>query len=230
MQNPCNIDTTSDPGKTRVEAKLDTLLCLVHTLTQRLVSLESNCSEESIDRKIEDAVEKKVSEYLDEKQEKEKRKSNIVITNLPESKKESPGERKQDDLDRVKEIVQKVLPEVDGSMIENPVRLGQFKIGSNVRPRLVRVSVKTEEMKNKILRKAYKLNQGVTNKNEKIFINQDLTPKQREVEKALRDELRERRDNGEEDLVIRNGRIVQRTVRQMNESDKADQDAQASSE
>ena len=171
---------------------------------------------------------KKVTEYLDEKHEKEKRKTNIVITNLPESKKETPEERKQDDLDKVRKIVEKIMPvtETQGIEFENPVRLGQFRIGSNVKPRLLKVSVSSEETKNAILRKAYKLNQGTTNADERVYINHDLTPKQREAEKELRKELRTRREGGEEDLMIRNGRIVKKVARQL--SDKTDQDADAS--
>ena len=75
------------------------------------------------------------------------------------------------------------------------------------------------------MKKAYKLNTGVTNKNEKVYINHDLTPKEREAEKLLRDELRERRENGEEDLVIRNGRIVRRPARQ--QTDRSDREAAA---
>ena len=48
----------------------------------------------------------------------------------------------------------------------------------------------------------------MTNHSKKIWINHDLTAKEREAEKALRDELRSRRDAGEANLVIRRGRIV----------------------
>ena len=199
-----------------MEAKLDLILGLVHTLTERLNAMELNCSVESIDKKIEEAVERKVTEYLEEKDEKESRKLNIVITNVPESKMETPTERKKDDLENIRKLVEKIVPETEevGKVLENPVRLGQYKVGTNVKPRLLRITVKCEETKANILKRAYKLNKDVTDKTKKIYINQDLTSKERETEKKLRDELRVRRGNGEDDLVIRNGKIVKRMVRQ----------------
>jgi len=43
-----------------------------------------------------------------------------------------------------------------------------------------------------------------------VFIHQDLTPKQREARKQLVAELKQRKANGEKDLIIFNGKIVQR--------------------
>jgi len=42
------------------------------------------------------------------------------------------------------------------------------------------------------------------------FVHQDLTPKQREARKVLIQELMVRKNNGERDLIIVNGRIVTR--------------------
>ena len=51
----------------------------------------------------------------------------------------------------------------------------------------------------------------ITNKNFediKIYVTTDKTIKQRELEKALREEIKTRKNNGEKDLVIRNEKIV----------------------
>ena len=118
-------------------------------------------------------------------------------------------------------MIEKIVPEAKEveKVLENPTRLGQYKIGTNVKPRLLRVTVRSDETKTNIMKRAYKLNTGVTNKSEKVYINHDLTPKERETEKELRDELRARRGNGEEDLVIRNGKIVTRPARQSTDKD-----------
>jgi len=42
-----------------------------------------------------------------------------------------------------------------------------------------------------------------------LFVHQDLTPKQREARKPLVAELKLRKANGEKDLTIFNGKIVQ---------------------
>lgn len=42
----------------------------------------------------------------------------------------------------------------------------------------------------------------------KLYINRDLTADERLKEKNLRDQLREKRREGQNDYIIRNGRIV----------------------
>jgi hypothetical protein len=51
-----------------------------------------------------------------------------------------------------------------------------------------------------------------------IYLNHDLTPKEQEKDKALRDELKKRRADGETNLMIRNGSIVTRTERTGNDA------------
>ena len=46
------------------------------------------------------------------------------------------------------------------------------------------------------------------NKSTKIFVSTDKTPKERETENQLRAELQRRKDEGEENLIIRNGKIL----------------------
>ena len=45
----------------------------------------------------------------------------------------------------------------------------------------------------------------------KIYVSPDLTVREREVNRALRDELKRRRANGEQNLIIKRGRIVSTT-------------------
>ena len=44
----------------------------------------------------------------------------------------------------------------------------------------------------------------------RVFIHQDLTPKEREARKILIMELRDRTANGERDLIIVDGKIVKK--------------------
>ena len=89
--------------------------------------------------------------------------------------------------------------------LSRPVRIG--KVGGN-RPRMLRVVVANERTREDILRKAPELNKGISENRKKIYINPDYTMRERERNKALRDELKRRRANGEEDLVIRGSQIV----------------------
>ena len=47
-----------------------------------------------------------------------------------------------------------------------------------------------------------------------IYITTDKTKKEREEEQKLRQLLKDRRANGEENIIIRNGKIVKREARQ----------------
>ena len=115
-------------------------------MVERLEKLEKANGEKSIDEKIEAAVERKMTHVLDEVKEKEKRKPNIIVVNLPESLERTPKERKREDEERVSELIGKV-PDVARSEIGDPIRLGPIRIGKNPRPTLFRMVLRTEEAK-----------------------------------------------------------------------------------
>ena len=123
---------------------------MLTSLHARLDRLEDTQNENliEVERKIEEVVDGKVKEYMEENEEKEKRKHNIIICNLPESPAESPEERKNDDLERVRDLVGKIS-DVQRSEVNSPVRPGKIQIGKNVKPRLLRMVVKTVEAKRK---------------------------------------------------------------------------------
>ena len=85
----------------RMEVKLDRMMKLFRDMIQRLEKLEGVQTGKSIDDKIEEAVGKKVTELLDEKNEKEK-ELNLIVVNLPECNKPTHEERKREDRDRVR--------------------------------------------------------------------------------------------------------------------------------
>ena len=171
---------------TRTEAKLDRLMQLFHDMVQRLDQLEKSNNGKNIDDKIEEAVERKMTQVLDETKEKEKRKLNIIVANLPESREGSVEERNRDDTDRVRQLVSKTT-DVPLGDIDAPIRLGQIYIGNNTRPRLLRMVVKSVESKEKIMRNVYGLNDGVPF-DQRIHINNDNTPQERAKYKALKEE------------------------------------------
>ena len=95
--------------------------------------------------------------------------------------------------------------------VDSPVRLGKFTIGQNVHPRLLRMVVKTVETKKKILQGMHALNKNKTLQ-QRIYINNDATPKERETVRKLKEEIRQRSQGGETSLMIdyRNLKIVVR--------------------
>jgi hypothetical protein len=188
-----------------VEAKLDRLIRLFESVDTRLSRLETSCTGEELEKKIEDTVNKKVNALWEEKIEKEKRELNLIITNIPESEKADRDEKQQDDIKAVKNLVQQICPGLEKEPITEPVRLGRVNAGS--KPRLLKVKVQSHETKKEILKNARHLNRGKAQEN-KIYINPDRTPAERQKDKELRQELKRRIGEGETDIGIRGGKIV----------------------
>ena len=105
-----------------------------------------------------------------------------------------------------KEEVLSVISEglgLEDVAVESTIRLGKRE---EEKTRLLRVTVESVKVKRSILQKAKKLRES--EKWKSVFITPDLSPKERKRNKELRDELKRRTDEGEEDLVIRRGKIV----------------------
>jgi len=173
--------------------------------SMKIRNLEASHTGASLDEKIEKMVEEKVSEAMEERVEKEQRKLNLIVVNLPESREKEADAKKNDEILKVKELFRKMCPELEKEEVKDPVRLGRE--GGN-KPRMLRVRVESEEGKQKILKNMRKLNVGVE-AGKRVFINPDFTPKEREKNKELRAELKQRIDGGEKDIGIRGGKIVQ---------------------
>ena len=123
-------------------------------------------------------------------------------------------ERRREDSEKVKHLVKKIT-NIEGGDLRDPIRLGPILIGQNVRPRLLRMVVRTEEVKAELMRNVYRLNEGVEFA-DRVYINQDSTPRERNKYKTLKVEMMRRVVEGEADLVIRNLQIVKRRPRQLN--------------
>ena len=89
------------------------------------------------------------------------------------------------------------------------VRLGKPK---NDKPRPLLVTVADNAIRRQILRNAKHLCHSNTYK--RVFISPDLTLQEREANKQLRQELRRRKDAGESNLIIKNGKIVSKQLTQ----------------
>ena len=72
------------------------------------------------------------------------------------------------------------------------------------------IKTKSEESKVEILQRAKQLKDHVAFK--KLFITADLMRKQQEVDKKLRDKLKELRTNGSDEYRIKRGKIVKKNL------------------
>ena len=77
--------------------------------------------------------------------------------------------------------------------------------------RLTKVVLKDKGLRSKVLKRAKALKD--VEEFERVYVGPDLTKMQRTEQKELRKELLTRRENGETDIFIRRGKIVQATDR-----------------
>ena len=214
----CRESDSVERGRTRLEAKIDAMTEIIERMTKRMIELEESKveRESKIEKMISESVEEKVKEAMNEAREREKRKLNVILVNVPESEGESAEERKKGDLEQVGNIAGKIT-EVERDDFRDPIRLGGKTIGSESKPRMLRVTVKNEDVKKRVLANARKLNEGVNFKN-RVYINPDRTEGERREFRQLREEL-ERRKKDDPNLIIRGGMIVRRKTEEK-ESEK----------
>ena len=78
------------------------------------------------------------------------------------------------------------------------------------KPRPMKVILDSEENKIRVIRNAKNLRKAKEGGWAKVFVHQDLTPKQREARNKLVQELKARVAQGETDLTIYRGAMVKR--------------------
>ena len=134
----------------------------------------------------------------DELSERNKRKCNVVVHNLPEPS----AATNESDTSCFADICRREL----GLKIEitKSIRLGQKQ---NSKPRSLLIKLSSEALRNKVLSLAPKLRFSSTWY--QIYIQPDMTPTEREAYRKLQEELKRRKTLGEKNLIIRNGKIIQ---------------------
>ena len=151
-----------------------------------------------------DEMRREMMETIKEEGDRKERERNLIIFNVQESN-ESAGMEIQERR-KTEEIFENGVG-VREYKIEQIIRLGRRGERENARPMLV----KLENVKQKweIIKKAKMLKNSESTKH--IGIAPDLTKKQREIERRLKNELDEKRRNGETGWYIRRGELHQNT-------------------
>ena len=219
------------PTKTNIEnnnvnQQITNMMTTMTSLLERMSKLEENQSKKqegnqskckSEENQLEDLVEVKVQEMTSESQEKEKRKLNLIAVNLPECPGSTREETEKNEIDQLSKMIQNILPDTNSQLqVTNPIRLGQKNIGN--KPRILKFKVNSVETKSKILKNYHKINKTDTPAKDKVYINPDYTTKERDLNKALRNELKERLSNGETNLMIKNWKIVNKPMPKTDEN------------
>ena len=135
---------------------------------------------------------------MTEVMERDKRRNNLIIMGIEESKTEQEVE------DKIREMIAEVI---DKETVEMVIKGRVGKINDkNCRPVRVEMRGESPAARRLILKKASTLKK---NKNfEKIYVVPDLSRMQQEEDKQLRDKLKEFRGNGMEGIKISKGCIV----------------------
>lgn len=157
-------------------------------------------------RKTGEEKEKKVIEMslkIDEI-EKERKKKNIVIFNVEESEEKETGKRIQEDMDKCLKIFAQEL-EVQDLTVEKVIRIGRKSEENKRRPMIVKLG--SENDRNTVLGRAKKLR--YSEEFVRVYIVKDLTEDEREKDKKLRKELKEKREKEEGQFIIRRGKVIE---------------------
>ena len=164
-------------------------------------ALKKNLSQEQLDKdngKQEGvssrAEEREFQMQLNEAMERDKRRKNLVVMGVPEQNEEQTVEF-------IKDLLAVVMKE-DEVEFEFRGRVG--KDTKKVRP--VRIGIESGEMKRNILKKASTLKGD--KKFEKVYICPDLTHKQQEEDKVLRNKAKEFKNNGVVGVKISRGEVI----------------------
>ena len=173
-----------------------------------------------------------MDERIKEYHERERKKSNIIIFGVNESEdrpretdlnfcedlfrevlKMNPGDTKNEEVYRVGKVAEKredrprQNESINGSQSDNAGYGPRNRV--KVRPLIVRLE--KPWMKWQIIKNARHLKNVVEDEYKNVTISPDLTLKQREESKKLRDELNEKKANGERGWFIKQGKLTQNT-------------------
>ena len=180
-------------------------------LEKRLNKVENSNSveQEKITKKIENIAAKTVSSNqvdFEEQQNIEKRKKNIIFFGIPETADDSIEVRLESDFAKVNEALDQNAV-IKREEIDDIFRLGERNSTSGKhRPLLLKCQ--SEEVKMRVLKASNDLQLIIGNEVKPVFASNDMTRKQRDEYNKLRVELKRRKDNGENGIVIRGNKIV----------------------
>ena len=185
--------------------------CLVETqIKQSLVDVGT------VQECVVKALDVKNQEDKEEEMEIKKRATSVIVHGVAESDATDTDQREAEDVDVIAAMMHEINS--DDVKVAKIVRLGKKPLtaanSDNIpKPRPIKLVLESEEQKVQVLKRAKNLRLAKEGGWETVFIHQDLTPKQREARKQLLQEMRERANKGEGDLMIFNGKIVKRRPR-----------------
>ena len=144
-------------------------------------------------------------DVIKEMKDQEDRKRNIIFFNLPESTSSDQNDRTKHDKEEVKEITKICNATIKKDEMIRAIRLGKKPIGNKHRPLLIELSGNSSDEKKKALFKNLSKLQNAPEKYQAVSVQNDLTQKQREQEKLMREEAKKKEEeaSGEVKFKVR---------------------------
>jgi len=188
----------------RVEEKVDKLM-------ERMEKQKDDDGPKQFKGCIQECVKVTLKEDRDEEEEQQKRRTSIIIHGLAESQEEEAVKRLEEDTSHVYAIMHDLkLDDVKAMQI---IRLGKKPANATDKPRSIKAVLQSEDQKDKTLKAAKNLKDMKKEGWDRVFIQQDLTPKQQEKKKELLGQMKERKEEGEQNLILWNWKIIKRRPR-----------------
>lgn len=186
-----------------IEGKLSDLKTKSDDHEKRISEMESTIKDMSRSQDINVDTSAMFTEMAEELQRKSLRMQNIILSGIEEPKDGNLKERYQQDMIACNKILSSLIPNFKCDEIS---RIGRSDAG---RVRRIKIKCRSVKEKFEILQKSKELRAHPNYKH--IYINHDQTPREQAEARALRGELKCRREAGEQNLVIYRGKILARS-------------------
>ena len=144
--------------------------------------VDSDLNSDKVLECVEKVMNIKDQETKDEEAERNRRKTSVIVHGVAESGTDDSSQRESDDLCVMASMLQEL--ECNEVKLQKITRLGKHS-NTATKPRPLKLVLETEDEKIAVLKKAKNLRHAKEGGWEKVFIHQDLTPKEREVRKVL---------------------------------------------
>ena len=192
-------------------------------IKERLCALEHKSSSSS---EVKVAMKEVVHDHFTEQSDLDRRKCNVIVHGLPEPASETEGTDGESRTATTQEKRDADIAKFVSIGVDAPVcRVTQedilttFRLGAprdDGKPRPVCVKLSNADTRRRLLTNAKTLRHSSTQWHKSIYVNPDLTVVQRQQDRAAREELRRRRQDGEQNLTIRNFKVITDTRRNLN--------------
>ena len=187
----------------RLSKRLDPLMEAIGSLTKENATLKADLKKlrddhETLKMCSNESLELTINEIYD----RQRQQNNVIISGVQEKAAGSLDERCEHDTQIVRSIF-KFLDKAKEVDVRNAQRIGRLDLD---RPRLLKVELSSFYDRNAILKNAKSLRRSSW---DSVFINPDYTEMERVQNRKLREELKRRRNSGE-DVVLYRGRIVRK--------------------